>query len=217
MPSAGWHAAAILATAGWIVLVAHLWIDALGRGTLLLIFLVSWPLLPIALYIDSKQLAEQTGWPESRWLYIFPSMFWGIAIIPGVVYLLNRRSVDGSGATDVTEPEEPTEPEPEEPEEPEPKRESLLYELLDEFGEREGRQIYDSHRDRHVDVLAYVVETEPVPDDAEVLTGELSPERSVDKIEFTLRVLEDVGLIERTDGDVTTSDALSQELADRLG
>lgn len=109
LPSTVWHKAIGIATAGWIVLVVG--VNVLPEAVFGLLFLVSWPLLPAALYMDIKEVEKSVDWPEYKWAYIGTSIIWIAAIIPGIVYLWKRHNVDAISSakapvgTSVTEQE----------------------------------------------------------------------------------------------------------------
>ncbi|SEH12114.1 Restriction endonuclease [Natronorubrum sediminis] len=92
VPETRWRTVIGAATLGWIVSVVFLNVLPAGIGGLLV--LGSWVALPIALYQDSKALSPHTDWPTYTWLYVLVSLFWIVAIVPGVVYLWRRRKLE---------------------------------------------------------------------------------------------------------------------------
>lgn len=88
-PSTKWHKAIIAATTGWIVVTFG---GAILPGAVLgLLLIVSWPLLPISLYYDSKEVRQYGEWPKYMWAYILLTLLLVVPFIPGLVYLWKRR------------------------------------------------------------------------------------------------------------------------------
>jgi hypothetical protein len=85
------------ATGGWIV--AFFGSPVLPGPVFGLLILLSWILLPVSIYKDSKAIAEYSNWPKHKWIYIISSaLFVLVAFIPGFVYLWKRRKAANSAA-----------------------------------------------------------------------------------------------------------------------
>lgn len=91
IPETVWHKGIVAATAGWIVAVFG--VGFLPTSLFGLVFFVSWILLPVSIYKDSQVTIESVKWPKRRWAYIIASLFWIIALVPGLLYLWRRRKL----------------------------------------------------------------------------------------------------------------------------
>lgn len=92
LPSTTWEKVILAAIPGWLLVFfgAPVLPDAIG-GVLLL---AVWLGLPIAIYLDAKQVRAHTNWPNRTWAYLLTSLIWLLAIIPAALYLWRRRSID---------------------------------------------------------------------------------------------------------------------------
>lgn len=124
-PSTIWEKGIIAAIPGW--LIAFFGVELLPTALWGVLFLVVWVGLPIALYLDAKQLRKSNNWPRYWWSYVLTSLIWLVAIIPAGVYLWRRRSLDEPAASESSSPttaEKATDRAPSEATEPDPAGES---------------------------------------------------------------------------------------------
>lgn len=89
VPMGVWGWVVGLATAGWVLSLAL--IDVLPELPWAVLFLGSWILLPVGIYLDSRSVPETVDWPQHRWAYLLTSLVWILAVVPGVVYLIQRK------------------------------------------------------------------------------------------------------------------------------
>lgn len=106
LPDTGWHKGVMAGTAGWIIILFGINSipDALGG----LLILISWFLLPVAIYKDVQAIQDYINWPKYKWAYIITSIFWIVAIISGLVYLWKRRKISSSSTADQKRGQETT-------------------------------------------------------------------------------------------------------------
>lgn len=68
-------------------------LEAAGVGELLtLAALLSWPLIPVALYLDVRRVRSETAWSPTAALWVFCSLFWISNVAAGTAYCLRRAS-----------------------------------------------------------------------------------------------------------------------------
>ena len=94
VPSTVWKKAILIAIPGWIV--AFFGVGTLPEPLWAVVFFAVWLGLPIALFLDSKQIREYHNWPKYWWAYVGTSLIWLLAIIPASLYLWRRRSIGES-------------------------------------------------------------------------------------------------------------------------
>jgi len=90
LPSTPWHKTIIAGTVGWPVVFFG--VVAIPETLWGLLFLLTWLALPTAIFLDSRRIADITDWPKYTWLYVFTSIFWFVAVLPGHMYLWRRQS-----------------------------------------------------------------------------------------------------------------------------
>jgi len=95
-PSTRWRNVILGTSVGWLVVLFG--VTALPEGLWGVLFIRTWLGLPMAIYLDTRRLAEYVEWPKYRWLYIVSSLVWFVAVIPGGIYLWRRRSVIGASS-----------------------------------------------------------------------------------------------------------------------
>jgi len=94
-PPTRWRNVILGTSIGWLVVLFG--VTVLPEGLWGMLFVGTWLGLPMAIYLDTRRLAEYTEWPKYRWLYVVGSLVWFVAVIPGGIYLWRRRSaVDAS-------------------------------------------------------------------------------------------------------------------------
>ncbi len=97
VPPKVWKWGVAAGTVGWIALFAL--VERLSDTSIALLFLFSWLVLPLSVYMDTKLLREQKDDSfRYRWAYIAGSAVWFLSILVGVAYLWRRRSVDAETA-----------------------------------------------------------------------------------------------------------------------
>ena len=101
IPTTNWQLAVGAATLGWIAILVLINVLPETLGGLLI--LLSWFLLPVGIYQDSKTVREYADWPEYRWAYVVTSLIWIVAVIPGIVYLWRRRKLTQAAEAPSTE------------------------------------------------------------------------------------------------------------------
>jgi len=95
MPSTRWRNVITIASLGW--LVVFFGVTTIPEGLWGLLFVGTWLGLPMAIYLDTRAVADYTEWPPFGWLYIVSSLVWFVGWIPGLIYLWRRRSALASG------------------------------------------------------------------------------------------------------------------------
>jgi len=90
MPSTRWRNAIAIASLGW--LVVFFGVTTIPEGLWGLLFVGTWLGLPVAIYLDTRTVADYSEWPRFGWLYIVSSLVWFVGWIPGLIYLWRRRS-----------------------------------------------------------------------------------------------------------------------------
>lgn len=88
--STRWYKLTAVATIGWIVLFVG--VSVLPNSVWVLLFFFAWIGLPVGIYLDTKEFSDSIDSPRYKWAYILSSLIWFFAVIPGAVYLWNRRS-----------------------------------------------------------------------------------------------------------------------------
>jgi len=90
MPSTRWRNVIAIASLGW--LVVFFGVTTIPEGLWGLLFVGTWLGLPVAIYLDTRAVADYSEWPRFGWLYIVSSLVWLVGWIPGLIYLWRRRS-----------------------------------------------------------------------------------------------------------------------------
>lgn len=91
LESTHWHKLVIGATVGWVGLFFG--VVVIPERLWSILFVTTWVGLPVALFLDARQIRSVTDWPKYTWAYLLTSAIWFVAVIPAVIYLWRRRSV----------------------------------------------------------------------------------------------------------------------------
>ena len=100
IPSTVWEKVIIAAIPGW--LLAFFGVTFLPETVWGLLFFAVWFGLPIAIFLDARELGDVVEWPQYTWAYIITSLIWLLAIIPAGVYVWRRRSLEAARPREVS-------------------------------------------------------------------------------------------------------------------
>lgn len=92
VPSGIWSYGVLLGTLLWLSLFGLVEFETLFG----LVLFIAWPLLPISIFIDSKEIQENTDWKPRTWVYLLISIVPIAAILGGIVWLVFRKRTVGS-------------------------------------------------------------------------------------------------------------------------
>lgn len=56
---------------------------------------IAWIIMPVAIYDDIKFVKAKSNWEPQKWRYLLPALVPFFAVIPGLVYLVQRRRYVG--------------------------------------------------------------------------------------------------------------------------
>jgi len=102
LPSTIWEKAITVALPGWFI--AFFSVTVLPEALWGVLFFTVWLGLPVAIFLDSRQVREHSDWPTHTWAYVVTSFVWLFAVIPAGLYLWRRRSVETTPGDDSVNP-----------------------------------------------------------------------------------------------------------------